>query len=151
MREDSLADLLTCRCPGIHPVMRIQYIGKVECAVQGDPTHELGVQEISWLATHLPDALVVIAPAGCRGVGHLDQEVARDLVESTEFVAQAVCRPEEFAVDIELALLPGAIAHAHRPAGTPSRQVLERAFREIALAANAEHNLNVNTAPDLAG
>src|SRR5438552_16175590 len=101
MREDSLADLLTCRCPGLHPVMRLQDTGKVECAVQGDPTHELGVQEIPWLSTHLPDALVVIAPAGCSGIGYLDQEVARHLVESTEFVAQAACRPEEFAVDGE--------------------------------------------------
>ena len=91
----------------------------------------------------------MIAPAGCRGVGHLDQEVARHLVEATELIAQAVRRPEEFAVDIELALLPGAIAHAHRAAGTPSRQVIELALAQITLATDSEHDLNIHTSPDL--
>ena len=46
----------------------------------------------------------MLLPTCCRGVGNLDQEVARDLVESTELVAQAVCRIEELPVDVELAL-----------------------------------------------
>src|SRR6266702_3360609 len=149
LSEDGVTDLLTCRCPGLNPVMRIQYIGKFDSAVKCDPTHELGVQEIPWVSTHLPDALVALAPACCRGVGYLDQEVARYLVESTELVVQAVCCIKEFPVDVELALIPGTVADAHRAAGTPSRQVIERAFREIAFAANSEHNLKINASPDL--
>src|SRR5205823_5059032 len=149
LNEDGVTDLLTCRCPGINPVMRIQYIGKFDSAVKCDPTHELGVQEIPWLSTHLPDALVALPPACCRGVGYLDQEVARYLVELTELLTQAVCGIEELPVDVELALIPGPVADTHRPAGPPSRQVVERAFREIALATDPKHNLKINTSPDL--
>src|SRR5436853_623799 len=34
LSEDGVTDLLTCRCPGINPVMRIQYIGKFDSAVK---------------------------------------------------------------------------------------------------------------------
>src|SRR5260221_11502799 len=39
--EDGVTDLLTCRCPGSNPVMRMQYIGNVDSAVKCYPTHEL--------------------------------------------------------------------------------------------------------------
>src|SRR2546421_26214 len=149
MLKDGVADLLSCRCPALNLVMRIQYIGNLDSAVKCYPTHELGVQEISWVSTHLPDALVVPLPTCCCGVSNLDQEVARDLVEPTELVAQEVCRIEELPVDVELALIPGTVADAHRAAGTPSRQVVERAFAQIALPANPEHNLKINASPDL--
>src|SRR6266705_5410963 len=102
-----------------------------------------------WVSTRLPDALVVLPPTCCRGIGNLDQEVARDLVESTELVAQAVCRIEELPVDVELALIPGAVADAYRATVTPSSQVIERAFAQIALATDSEHNLKINASPDL--
>src|SRR2546423_10809816 len=117
--EDGVADLLTYRCPCVNPVMRMQDIGNVDSAVKCDPTHELGVQEIPGVSTHLPDALVAPLPACCRGISHLDQEVARDLVEITELVTQAVCRTEELPVDVELALVPGAVADTHGSAATP--------------------------------
>ena len=60
-------------------------------------------------------------------------------------------RIEEFPVDVELALIPGAIADAYRAAGTPSSQVIERAFAQIALATDSEHNLKINASPDLGG
>ena len=75
--------------------------------------------------------------------------MARDLVEFTELVAQAVRRTEKLSVDVELALIPRTVADAHRSAGTPSRQVIERAFAQIALATNPEHNLKINASPDL--
>ena len=91
----------------------------------------------------------MLLPTCCRGVGNLDQEVARDLVESTELILQEVGRIEELPVDVELALIPGTIADPHRSAGTPSSQVIERAFAQIALATDSEHNLKINASPDL--
>ena len=72
----------------------------------------------------------MLPPTRCSGIGNLDQEVACNLVESTELVLQAVRRIEEFPVDVELALIPGAITDAYRAAGTPSSQVIERATRD---------------------
>ena len=83
----------------------------------------------------------MLLPTCCCGVSNLDQEVARDLVKPTELIAQSVRRIEELSVDVELALILGAVADAHRTAGTPSRQVVERAFAQIALTTDSEHNL----------
>src|SRR5205823_14243446 len=44
---------------------------------------------------------------------------------------------------------PGAVADAHRSAGTPSPQVVELALAQIALATDSEHNLKIHTSPDL--
>src|SRR5262249_52713436 len=38
--EDGIADLLTCRCPGINLVMRLQGIGESDSGVERYPTHE---------------------------------------------------------------------------------------------------------------
>src|SRR5438093_5442217 len=93
----------------------------------------------------------MLPPTCGSGIGNLDQEVACNLVESTELILQAVRRIEELPVDVELALIPGAIADAHRATVTPSRQVIERAFREVTFATDPEHNLQLSTTPDLGG
>ena len=58
-------------------------------------------------------------------------------------------RTEELSVDVELALIPGTVADAHRSAGTPSSQVVELALAQITLATDSEHDLNIHTSPDL--
>src|SRR5258708_12536855 len=81
--EDGVADLLTCRCAGSNPVMRMQYIGNVDSAVKCYPTHELSVKEIPWVSTHLPDTLVALPPTCCCGISNLNQDVARNPLHPT--------------------------------------------------------------------
>src|SRR6266571_2757779 len=147
--EDSGADPLPRRCPSINPVKRIQCVGKFDGTVECHPAHELRVEEIPRASTYLPDALVRLLPTCCRRIGNLDQEGACDLIELTELVAEEASRAEELTVDIELALIPGPVADAHRSAGTPSSQVAECALAEVVLAANSEHDLELSTPPNL--
>ena len=56
-------------------------------------------------------------------------------------VPQPVRRSQKLAVDVELPLVPGAIAHSHRPALAPAGEMRQRALGEIALAVYPEHDL----------
>ena len=87
------------------------------------------------------------------GVGEVDEErrVARARVP-VELLGEPVRRVEQLAVDVELALVPRAVADPHRRAVAPARQVRELALGEVVLAADAEHDLQVGAAcrPDAA-
>ncbi len=71
--------------------------------------------------------------------------MARALVKLPDLIAEEAHRAEELPINVELALLPGAVADAHRSAGPPSGQVAERALAEVVLAADSEHDLHANT------
>ena len=58
---------------------------------------------------------------------------------------------EELAVDVELALVPGAVAHPDRGAGAPAGQAGQFAFGQVALPADPVHDLQVGAAGQLAG
>ncbi len=88
-------------------------------------------------SAHLPDTLIGVLPTCFPGVSNLDQKVACDLVE----LAVAPRFIVGVTVDVELALIPGAVADAHGSAGTPSSQVAERALTKVMLATYSEHDL----------
>ena len=67
--------------------------------------------------------------------------------EAVELVREAVRGVEQLAVDVELALVPRAVADAHRRAVAPPGEVRQLALGEVALAADAEHDLQVGAAP----
>ena len=52
-------------------------------------------------------------------------------------------RAEQLAVDVELALPPRAVADADRRRPPPAGQVRQLALGQVALAADAEHDLQV--------
>ena len=101
------------------------------------------------LAPDLPDAVIRLLPAGGGDVGQVGEEATGDRPEAVELVGQSVGGIEQLAVHVELPLVPGAIADAHRRAGAPAGQVRELALAEVVLAADAEHDLEVGTAADL--
>ncbi len=98
------------------------------------------------IPAHLPDALVALAPAVGGSVRHLNQEVPGGLVQRAQLVAQPARRAQQLAVDVELALIPGAVPDAHGPAPAPAGQVAQRPLREVVLAADSEHDLEVGLA-----
>ena len=61
--------------------------------------------------------------------------------EHVDLVGQPVGGVEQLAVDVELALVPRAVADAHRCAVAPAGQVRELALGQVVLAADAEHDL----------
>ena len=109
------------------------------------------MEKVSRISAYLPDPLVGFLPLDRSGVSHLNQKVACGLVELPKLVAKEANRAEEFSINVELALLPGAVADAYRLAGPPSSQVAERALAEIMLTADSEHDLQSSVLLELGG
>jgi len=61
-----------------------------------------------------------------------------------------VGRAEQLSVDVDLALVPGAVARPYRAAVPPAREVAQLALGEVVFAAHPEHDLQVAAAADLA-
>ena len=114
---------------------------ELDRAVERDPAQHLRGQVVARLAAHLPDARVLLAPAARRRVGELGHEALDLRVQLAEPLAVEVERVEQLAVDVELDLVPGAVADAHRRRVAPAAQVGEHALGQVVLAADAVHDL----------
>jgi len=119
----------------------------VDTAIERDPAHQLGLDEVPGLAADLPDPLVRPAPALGRGIDHRDQELAGDVAHFVELVLEPLGRAHQLAVDVELALVPRAVTNANRPTAAPPVQVGQHALGEAVLATDAEHDRELRAPP----
>ena len=103
------------------------------------------------LAAHLPDARVLLAPAPRRRVGQVGDEAWISGMQVAEPLAVEVQRVEQLAVDVELGLVPGAVADAHRARVAPAAQVRQLALGQVVLAADPVHDLQRALARPAAG
>ncbi len=72
-------------------------------------------------------------------------------VEVAELLAVEVDRVQQLAVDVELGLVPGAVADAHRARVAPAAQVRKLALGQVVLAADPVHDLKRALARPAAG
>ena len=117
-------------------------LGDADRAVDRHPAHEPGVQELLLAAANLPDAFVRHAPV----VAHPVDEPARAgstgrrrpvstvLVEHVDDVQQ-------LAVDVELELVVGAVADAHRRGAPVALEVIENLLGQVVAAVDPVHDL----------
>ena len=91
-------------------------------AIERDPVHELRVEEVPGAAAHLPDPFVDVLPAQHRPVGDVREERAELRVDLDPQLRDLSRRVDQLAVDVELGLVPRAVADAHRPAVVVTRQ-----------------------------
>ena len=131
------------RRPGADAVGRVQQWCEVDGAVEGEPAHQLRVQEVLAVAADFPDAVVGFLPARGGGVGGPDQELTFRGFEPVELFGERPGGVQELAEHVELELAPGCVADADGPAVPPAREVGELALGEVVLAADAEHDLEV--------
>ena len=66
-------------------------------------------------------------------------------------VGEAVHGAEQFAVDVELALVPGTVADPNGGGVSPALQVRQLPLGQIPFAADAEHDLQVAAPVERAG
>jgi hypothetical protein len=111
---DARTDSAAQRFPALLWAGQAESAGKAQAAVDGDPGHHLGVDEMSAVAAHLPDAVVRLGPA-LLDVGHQSGEELP--LARREGAALAGVEPggvDHGAVDVELELPRGVVADAHR-------------------------------------
>ena len=120
-------------------------LGQVWCelhrAVERGPAEHLGREVVARLAAHLPHPGVGLVPAACGRVGEVRHEPLDLRVQLAEPLAVEPQRVQELAVDVELRLVPGAVAHPHGRRVAPAAQVGEGALREVVLAGDPVHDL----------
>ncbi|MCY1417433.1 hypothetical protein D9M71_329680 [compost metagenome] len=118
-------------------------VGQPCGAVEGDPGHHLGVHELLPAATHFPDALVRLAPdafdirqyqARNGGAARVTGQPAPDRLSH---------RIGQFAIDVQLCLRRGGVAHPHRLRMLITGQPRQGVLLQVTLASQAIHDLHL--------
>ena len=135
--------------PSFDAVARPKHIGQPNAAVQGHPAHQLRMQEMTRLASYLPDTLIFLTPSIGRCINYIAQKLAGRVIDAPELRLQKVRGPDQLTVDVELPLVPGGIADANRPAVAPSCKVRDFALGQVVLPTDPEHDLQIRAATDL--
>ena len=116
-------------------------LGEARAAVERDPAHQLRGDVVARLPARLPDPLVGLAPhaPGPRNlVGEHRPQAVVDVVVALGVQVHGV---QHRAEDVVLALAVGAVAAAAPVASSHSPQLADRDLAQIALAADAVHDL----------
>src|SRR5215211_8264257 len=93
------------------------------------------------LAAHLPHPRIGLRPAPGGGVREIRHERLDLGVEVAQLLPVEPERVEQLAVDVELNLVPCAVADPDRPRLPPPTQVGKLALGEVVLASDAVHDL----------
>src|SRR6478735_5538573 len=119
----------------------MQLARQLHRAVERDPAHEFGVEEMLRLPADLPYPVVFLAPLPGGAICKIGKEVADPRGEASKLAAQAKGSIEDLTVHIELRLVPGAVSHPDGPAATPSVQLGKDAFGQVVFPSYTEHDL----------
>src|SRR4029453_9615283 len=134
-------DLITCPRPPVDSPRHPETIAHGDRTVEGGPAHDLRIEKVLRVATHLPDPMILLNPTLSRGVGATREEPFGAVVD----VAQLFNEPEggapQLSVHVNLVLVPRPVPHPHGSTVSPSPQVGQGTLGQIALTADAEHDL----------
>ena len=111
--------------------------------IDGDPRHDLRRHEVATPAAHFPDALIREHPTRGDDVDDPAQQVPERI---GDLATRAVIQPrrvEQVPVGIELELLGGRVADAHRLRSAIPVQPVEVPFGDVALASDPVHDLEI--------
>src|SRR5947209_9083703 len=64
MCQDISSNLVADATPAGEIGLEVQLLGRSNAAVKRDPAHDLGIDEMTWVTTHLPNAAVRFVPMG---------------------------------------------------------------------------------------
>src|SRR5207248_3334389 len=117
-------------------------LGQAQATVDGRPAGGLGVHEMPRAAAPLPDPLVGFAPARDRGLDELAEEAPFVVVGRVAARVPAPGEIEDLAEGVELQLVGGVVARAHRTRAVVAPEV-EAFGGDPALAADPEEDLQV--------
>ena len=147
--EDVGLDLVGALAPPVPALIPLAVaFCQPRAAVQGDPAHQLGGHVVLGLAAGLPDPLVGLAPGLRRGVDLIRDDRpdrGRDLAVGLRVDVEGV---DERAIDVVLTLVEGAVPDPDRTGAAVAGEVVERRFGQVALAADAVHDLELVAVPE---
>ena len=87
---------------------------QAQTAIESDPGHDLGIDEIPAAASYFPDALILSFPVIAQPVDQRAQTRPAIIADRLDVLVVEVNRIHEFTVNVELKLLVGGIADSNR-------------------------------------
>src|SRR5690606_3815926 len=136
-------DPVTLADPPVHVGGPPPVPGHADGAVERHPRHELPVDERPAAAARLPDPLVGVVPVLAQPVDDVDDvrpAVVADAPVAERTAVEGVDRVERLAVDVELQLVGGAVAHPHGPGPHVAVEMVERLLVEVRAAVDPVHD-----------
>ena len=136
-------DLVPDRAPAFDRSLAAELLDVAHGAVERDPRHHLRVREVTLGPAYLPDARVRSSPARLEPLDQLELQRPDLVVRNAAADAGLVERVPELSVDVELELLRGGVADAHRRRALVAGEPVELELLEPALARDPVHDLHV--------
>src|SRR5665811_13612 len=140
---DFLMDGLSDLAPALEGALELEALRALDRAVEGDPGHDLGIDEVLRPAPHLPDALIRLLPGVLEMLDDRELKFPAGLLRREAAFPRLMQRIEQLAIDIELGLLVRGIADAHGRGLLVSWQPGKLDLVKPALAGDTVHDLHL--------
>ncbi len=149
--ESLLADGRVHAVPNLSPTLQrslqVETLRITHCAIKGDPRHDLRMGEMAAPTPYFPDSIVRLLPNPLQVLDQLLLLRPGRADRSEHVHARLVDGVDELPVDIELELIGGGVADAHRDGALVAGQPRHLPFDQLPLAGQAVHDLNLARAP----
>ncbi len=144
--QDLFADGIAGLFPQIAVGGKAVAPGDGQAPVERDPAHHLGIDEVIRAAADFPDPRILLPPDLDHGLAHGAQKRPHLHADFADVVRQAQRRVHELAVDVELQLVVGAVADAHRARLLVALEVTELLLGKPGFATEPVEHLQAGTA-----
>src|SRR5258708_28731872 len=98
----------------------MQLVGRLNAAVKRDPAHDLGIDEMTGVTAHLPDAAVRFVPMGAHMLDQRAHHLPHRTMQRLTVPLKASLAPvamdviEYFSENIQLFLMRRSVSNAYR-------------------------------------
>ena len=140
-------DLVPHRPPAVDRALEPVLLDRPHGAVERDPRHRLGVDEVAAPAADLPDAVVRLPPRLFEMVEQAELDRPPLRVGGKAVPARLVEAVEHLPVHVELELLARRVPHPHRLRALVAVEPRELELAEAPLAGDPVHDLDVRRVP----
>ena len=125
------------------PVLHREALDGADRAVERDPGHDLGVDEVAALAADLPDPLVRLVPRALEEVEERELQPPGRLLGGQPALAPLEHRVHQLAEHVELELVGGGVADPHGRRALVAGQPVELELGQPPLARGPVHDLHL--------
>ncbi len=136
-------DPVAQHAPVLDRPLAAEVLDAADGAVHHHPGHHLGIGEVLAPCPHLPDALVRLVPHLRDVADHRQLQRPALAVGAAGRLAALVEDVHQLAIDVELELLVGRVAHPHGRGAFVAGQPVGLPFQQPALAADPVHDAHV--------
>ncbi len=116
--------------------------GQADRTVQGHPAHQSGMQKVVLLTAHFPDAHIFLVPDFADLIGDFHGVFPTLVGDGFAVLVDQVHRVHQLAINIQLDLVDGLIADAHRPGATVAAEVVQLGFWQLLTTVDAVEDVD---------